>query len=68
MLVYININVSQRIIVQIYNRMKLSSLQDIYKDYYKYSLVRDLKLKYIRFHETRPKHKSINEERVTHKK
>jgi len=36
----------QRIIVQIYNRMKYYAPQDIYKDHYKYSLVRDLRLKY----------------------
>jgi len=34
-----------RIIVQIYNRMKYYAPQVIYKDYYKYSLVRDLRLK-----------------------
>lgn len=43
-------------------------LQDIYKNHYKYSLVGDLKLKYTIASETRPGHKSINEERVTHKK
>jgi len=58
----------QRIIVQIYNRMKYYAPQDIYKDCYKYSLVRNLRLKYTILSETRPKHKSINEERVTHKK
>lgn len=52
----------QRIIVRIYNRMKLSSAEN------KYSLVGDLKLKYMNPSETRPKHKSINEQRVTHKK